>query len=51
MVRSAQSREEADAKATHAGLQATVFAIRPGMSMPAQDWIAEDPPFWQPKAR
>jgi hypothetical protein len=48
VVMSAQTREEADAKAVAAGSEAKVFAVRPYWSMPAKEWVAADPAFWQP---
>jgi hypothetical protein len=50
IVRPVQTRDDADAIAKDAGADTKVFAVRPLMSMPAQDWIARDPNFWQPKA-
>jgi hypothetical protein len=47
IISSARSRQEADAKATHAGSGSRVFAVRPSMSMPAPEWIGADPTFWQ----
>ncbi len=51
IIRSAQSREEANATATAAGPDTRVFAVRPSMSTPSPDWISSDPEFWQPKER
>jgi hypothetical protein len=51
IIKWAQSREEADASAEVAGADTRVFAVRPSMSMPAQDWIAGDVGFWRPKRR
>jgi hypothetical protein len=47
VVAAAQSQEEASVQARAAGAEARVFAVRPAMSMPARDWIARDPDFWQ----
>jgi hypothetical protein len=43
-----KTRPEADAKAAAAGSEARVFAVRPYWSMPAKEWVAADPVFWQP---
>jgi hypothetical protein len=51
IIRSAQSREEADASATIAGPDTRVFAVRPSMSTASRDWIIGDPEFWQPQVR
>lgn len=51
IVRSAQSHAEADAKTRHAGADTILFAVRPTMSMPAENWITGDSDFWQPKPR
>ena len=47
VVRSAETREEADAVKVSAGQNTTVLAIRPSWSFPADDWIAADPEFWR----
>ncbi len=44
----ANTREEAEAKAAGVGSEARVFAVRPYWSMPAKEWVAADPEFWQP---
>jgi hypothetical protein len=44
----AHTRDEADAIATAAGPAVTVFAVRPGWSFPAQQWVDADPSFWVP---
>ena len=36
------------AKAAAAGSEARVFAVRPYWSMPASEWVAADPDFWEP---
>jgi hypothetical protein len=53
VVRSAETREEADAAKVSAGQNTTVLAIRPSWSFPADEWIAADPEFWRasPAAR
>ncbi|HKZ73824.1 MAG TPA: hypothetical protein VJ011_07160 [Steroidobacteraceae bacterium] len=51
IVASAQSRAEANAKARAAGSEARVFAVRPSMSVPAEEWVVRDPDFWYSKAR
>jgi hypothetical protein len=47
IVRAAQTRAEADAKAAVAGEDTNVFAVRPYWSMPAKEWMAADPEFWK----
>ena len=42
----ARTREEADAKRAATGSEANIFAIRPYFSMPAEEWVAADPEFW-----
>jgi hypothetical protein len=48
VVLAASTRKEADAKAAAAGSEARVFAVRPYWSMPASEWVAADPDFWEP---
>jgi hypothetical protein len=48
IFRSARTRQDADAIATAAGSETTVFAIRPYWGMPAKEWVAADPEFWKP---
>jgi len=48
VVTTAQTREDADAKALAAGPEAKVFAVRPYWTRPAREWVATDPAFWQP---
>jgi hypothetical protein len=50
VIQPARTREEAEAKATAAGPETNVFAVRPRWSLPAQEWIAADPEFWRPGA-
>lgn len=50
-IRSAQSRKEADGMTADEPAKARVFAVRPTMSMPSQEWIGSDPEFWRPKTR
>ena len=47
VVRSAETREEAEATKVSAGRETTVLAIRPSWSFPAAEWIAADPDFWR----
>jgi hypothetical protein len=47
IIRAAQTRGEALAWAAVPGIEARAFAVRPDWSLPAQDWIASDPHFWQ----
>ncbi len=47
VITPAHTREEADAKRAAAGADAIVFAIRPDLSMPANEWRAADPQFWK----
>jgi hypothetical protein len=53
VVRSAETREEAEAAKLSAGQETTVLAIRPSWSFPAAEWTATDPEFWRasPAAR
>ena len=48
VVRAAQTRKEAEAKALAAGPEARVFAVRPYWTRPATEWVSSDPAFWQP---
>lgn len=45
-LRPFSTREPADAAAAAIGPEARVFAVRPYWGMPAKDWIATDPEFW-----
>jgi hypothetical protein len=47
IVAGARTRTEADAKRAAAGPDAKVFAVRPEFSMPAAEWISNDPAFWR----
>jgi hypothetical protein len=49
VVTVAKTRAEADAKLSAAGPDAKIFAVRPEFSMPAAQWVANDPSFWDPK--
>ena len=53
VVRSAETREEAEAMRASAGQNTTALAVRPSWSFPAAEWIAADPEFWRasPAAR
>jgi hypothetical protein len=46
IVRSAQTREQAEAALSDAGRDTRVLAVRPSWSFPAQDWVTADPDFW-----
>jgi hypothetical protein len=50
VVISAQSHEDADRARALAGPNAHTFAVRPAWSVPAAEWTAADPAFWQPRA-
>jgi hypothetical protein len=47
VVRSAETREEAEAMKASAGQDTTVLTIRPSWSFPAAEWITADPEFWR----
>jgi hypothetical protein len=47
IVTSAKTPEEADAARSVAGSEANIYAVRPGWSFPAKEWVAADPLFWQ----
>ena len=51
VVTAAKTRTEADAKLSAAGPDAKIFAVRPEFSMPAAEWVASDPSFWDSKAQ
>jgi hypothetical protein len=51
VVTAAGTRAEANTKLSAAGLDAKIFAVRPEFSMPAPEWVASDPSFWDSKAR
>jgi len=51
VVTAAKTRPEADAKLSAAGPDAKIFAVRPEFSMPAAEWVASDPSFWDSKAQ
>jgi hypothetical protein len=46
VFRPAATREQADRLAAAAGRETRVFAVRPYWGMPASEWIAADPEFW-----
>jgi len=50
IVTPAKTRAEADAKMSAAGPAAKIFTVRPEFSMPAAEWVASDPSFWNSKA-
>jgi hypothetical protein len=47
VLRAFKAREPAEAAAAAIGREARVFAVRPYWGMPASEWIAADPEFWQ----
>ncbi len=49
VIRSARTREDAEAMRASSGPETTVLAVRPSWSFPAADWIAADPEFWRPR--
>jgi hypothetical protein len=49
VVSSADTQEQANRSRTLAGHEAHIFAVRPEWSVPAAEWIAADPMFWQPR--
>jgi hypothetical protein len=53
VIRSAETREEAEAAKVSAGQESAALATRPSWSFPACEWIAADPEFWRacPAAR
>ena len=51
VVTAAKTRPEADTKLSAAGPDARIFAVCPEFSMPAAEWVASDPSFWDSKAR
>jgi hypothetical protein len=51
VVAGAKTRTQADAKLSAAGPDAKIFAVRPEFSMPAAEWVASDPSFWDAKAQ
>ena len=46
-LRPFKTRGLAEAAAAACGQEARVFAVRPYWGMPAKEWIAADPEFWQ----
>jgi hypothetical protein len=50
IVKTAHTREEADAARTQSAENSNVLAVRPRWSFPADDWIAADPDFWRPNS-
>jgi len=46
IVRTARTRNQADAEAVATGPETRVFAVRTDWSLPAAEWIAADRPFW-----
>ena len=51
VVTAAKTRAEADEKLPVAVPDAKIFAVRPRFSMPAAEWVASDPSFWDSEAR
>jgi hypothetical protein len=51
VVAPAQAREDAAAAYALAGPDSYLLAVRPSWSLPADEWIAADPEFWQPAPR
>ncbi len=51
VVTAAKTRAEAEAKMLVAGPDARIFIVRPEFSMPAPEWVASDPSFWDSKVR
>lgn len=49
IVSAVHTQTEADAKLSAAGPDAKIFAVRPEFSMPAAEWLAGDPLFWDSK--
>lgn len=50
VVTPARARADANAKLAAAGAGAKIFAVRPRFSMPAPEWVAADPSFWNRSA-
>jgi len=46
VVTAAKTQAEADGKLSAVGPDAKIFAVRPEFSMPAEEWVARDPLFW-----
>ncbi len=46
----AKTRTAAEAKLSAAGPDAKIFVVRPEFSMPAAEWVASDPSFWNSRA-
>ena len=46
----ARTRQEAAARAAASGPETRVFAVRKYWSVPAKEWIANDPSFWRGRA-
>lgn len=51
VVTAAKTRAEADGKLSAAGPDAKIFAVRPEFSMPAAEWVARNPSFWDSGAQ
>ena len=51
VVTAAKTRTEADAKLSAAGTDAKIFIVRPEFSLPAAEWVATDPSFWDSKVQ
>src|SRR4051794_28206877 len=50
IVTPAHTREDADRARALGGPETHIFAARPAWSVPAAEWVAADPTFWQPRA-
>ena len=48
ILRAFGARQEAEASAVASSPDTRVFAVRPYWGMPAREWIAADPEFWEP---
>jgi hypothetical protein len=49
VVTAAKTWNQAEAKLSAAGPDTKIFAVRPEFSMPAAEWVANDPSFWESK--
>jgi len=47
LLRPVGTRSEAEVLAKSAGVETTVFAVRPYWGMPGKEWIDADPKFWK----
>jgi hypothetical protein len=51
VLAAAKTQTGASAKLSAAGPNAKIFAVRPDFSMPAAEWVASDPSFWNRNAQ